>query len=208
MAEIAILIPHKHTRENDKALAIALDCIVRNTDMDYEVLIDATTPACPYEVINRMAHSTTATYIVPTNSDVFFAPGWVRPMFAAAAPHMIITGVLVEPGAIAVSDQNHTANFGMTPETFDREAFEQWVVESPEVPSGNGWYFPSMHHRQTFLDRGGFDLSLGHFPAPLDSHYWEQWQASGNYVERVLSYAYHLQNWSNPEEQQKAVRYG
>jgi hypothetical protein len=208
MADIAILLPHKHTPENDKALAIAIDCIVRNTELDYELLIDTTTPACPYEVINRLAQRTTADYIVPTNSDVFFAPGWVRPMLAAAAPHMIIAGVLVEPGAIPVSDQNHTANFGMTPDTFERDAFERWVAESPVVPRGKGWYFPSMHHRLSFLDRGGFNIQRGNFPEPLDKYYWEEWKASGNYVERAWSFAYHLQNYSNEAEQEKAVRHG
>lgn len=213
MAEIAILIPHKHSPENDKALAVALDCIVRNTGVDYELLIDATTPACPYAVINRLALCTTAEYIVPTNSDVFFAPGWVEPMLTAAAPDAIVTGILVEPGAIGVNVLNHQRDFGMTPERFDRDGFEQWVAEQleseqPEVPSGEGWYFPSMLHRATFNARGGFDLARGTFPEPLDKHYWHGWRKSGGKVVRTVSYAYHLQNYSNEVEQVKAVRHG
>lgn len=208
MPEIAILIPHKHTPENDKALAIALDCIVRNTGVDYELLIDATTPACPYEVVNRMALSTRAEYIVPTNSDIFFAPGWVEPLLAAASPRKIVTGVLVESGAIGVNERNEHRDFGMTPERFDREAFEEWVAEQSGTPTGIGWFFPSLHHRATFNARGGFDLSRGRFPEPLDKHYWQQWRESGGAVERVASYAYHLQNYSNEAEQVKAVRHG
>jgi hypothetical protein len=207
MAEIAILIPHKRAPENDKALTVALDCIARNTDIDYELLIDATTPACPYEVINRLARAASAEYVVFANSDVFFAPGWAEPMLAVAAPNKIVTGVLVEPGAIGVNERNAHFNFGMTPDRFDREAFEAWVAEQSGNPTGVGWFFPSLHHRETFLSRGGFDPARGRFPEPLDKHYWNQWQRSDGQIERVASYAYHLQNWSNPEEQAKAVRY-
>lgn len=208
MSKLAILIPHKRSPANDQALVIAMACIAQNTTVDYQVFIDAETPACPYRAINAMAWCVDAEYIVFSNSDVFFGPGWAEPMLAAASPDTIITGVLVEPGAIPVSDQNVTTDFGMTPDTFDRRSFEQWAAESPVVPSGEGWYFPSMHHRRTFLDQGGFDIQCGSFPDPLDKYYWQEWRESGRRVKRVPSFAYHLQNWSNEDEQGKAVRHG
>lgn len=206
MSQIAVLIPHRRNPANDRALHIAVACLVDNTDVDYEILIDSETPACPYAVINRLARQTSAEYIVPTNSDVFFAPGWSEPMLEAATRDTIVTGVLVEPGAIGVHELNHHRNFGMLPETFDRAAFEQWC-ELPETPQGHGWYFPSMHHREAFLDFGGFDTELGSFPTPLDAIYWDRWQASGRKVHRVMSFAYHLQKFSDLTEQQKPVRW-
>ncbi len=207
MTSIAILIAHKHDPENDKALAIALDCIVRNTRNDYELLVDTDTPGCPYRLLNRMVDQTSAEYVVFSNSDIFFAPGWDVPMINAAAPDVIITGVVVEPGAIGVNVLNHEHNFGMTPDTFDRATFEQWVVDGSEIPDGDGWYFPSLHNRQEFLALGGFDLSRGTFPEPLDTYYWQRWREGGRRVQRVKSFSYHLQQYSFKEEQDKAVRH-
>ncbi len=207
MTSMAILIAHKHDPENDKALAIALDCIVRNTRNDYELLVDTDTPSCPYRLLNRMVHQTSAEYVVFSNSDIFFPPGWDVPMMNAAAPDVIITGVVVEPGAIGVNVLNHEHNFGMTPDTFDRAAFEQWVVDGSEIPDGDGWYFPSLHNRQEFLALGGFDLSRGAFPEPLDTYYWQRWREGGRRVQRVKSFSYHLQQYSFKEEQDKAVRH-
>lgn len=197
MPNVAILIPHKRNRANDRALTIALACLVANTDVDYEILIDSETPACPYAVINRLAWKTTADWLVFSNSDVFFAPGWVEAMLTEAKPDTIATGVLVECGAISVADENVDRNFGRTPDAFNREEFEQWAADQTEIPRGEGWYFPSMHHRETFLARGGFDIHLGAFPQPLDIWYWNKWKADGLRVRRTASYAYHLQNFSS-----------
>jgi hypothetical protein len=185
MTEISILIPHKHDRENDKALKIALDCLIDNTDHDYEIIIDSTTPGDPY-----------------------MGPHWDTPLLAAADNDAIITGVLVEAGAIGVAQQNIQANFGMTPEAFNRPAFEQFCAQANWAIDGDGWYFPCLINRGHFLQMGMFDTSEGGFPLPLDIRFWERWKAAGNRVQRVASYAYHLQNWSNPEEQVKAVRHG
>lgn len=209
MAEISILIPHKHDRENDKALKIALECIIDNTDHDYEILIDATTPGEPYTLINRMAQQASAPWLVFSNSDVFFGPHWDTPMLQAADNDMIVTGILVEAGAIGVADQNIRANFGMTPDFFHRQAFEQFCAVANYPLIGDGWYFPCLINRARFLDMGGFDTTKGAFPfVPLDILFWEKWRAAGNRVRRVQSYAYHLQNYSNPAEQTKAVRHG
>lgn len=204
---IAILIAHKHETENDKALDIALSCIIRNTVNDYQVYIDTKTPACPYSIWNRMVRETSAEWVLFTNSDVFMGPAWDVPMLGVAAHDTIVTGVLVEPGAIGVHERNLKMDFGMRPETFRREEFEEWVLSEPEVPlNGIGWFMPSLHHRQTFIEFGGWDLSRGKFPQPVDNFYWDKWCQEGMKFNRVASFAYHLQNYSSDEEQQKAVR--
>lgn len=204
---IAILIAHKHETANDKALDIALSCVVRNTRNDYQLLVDTKTPDCPYRVWNRLAAATSAEWVLFTNSDVFLAPGWDTPMLEVAQPDIIVTGVVVEPGAIGVNDRNVLQNFGMAPDSFNRQAFEEWASTIPGgIPGGIGWFMPSLHHRETFLKVGGFDISRGIFPDPLDEDYWNKWKAAGRRIHRVASYSYHLQNWSNPSEQTKEVR--
>lgn len=204
---VSILIPHLRSPENDKALQIALSCIVANTSVDYELIVD-TQVGGVYGICNDMANRAKADYIVFSNTDVFFAPGWITPLLAQANAETIVTGTLVECGAIGVNEANIAHDFGMTPERFDRQAFEAYVSTNPEMPSGRGWYFPSLHPRATFLACGGFDNSQQEFPSPLDEIYWNQWLKAGKRVMRVPSYAYHLQNYSNPSEQGKAVRKG
>lgn len=205
---LSVLIPHLREPENDRALRVCLDCLSSNTSVDYELIIEAVAARRDiYEVCNRMAAKAAADWIVFSNSDVFMAPGWAEPMLEAARSEFIVTGVIVECGAIGVNILNHHRNFGMRPETFDRAAFERWVVEAPEIPAGDGWYFPSLHHRETFLSMGGFDISKGSFPDPLDEDYWNRWRASGRHVHRVTSFCYHLQNYTGPGEYEKAVRH-
>lgn len=204
----SILIPHKKDSENDKALAIALACIATNTRADYELLVDSETPADPYVVINRLAAKARGEYIFLSNSDIFVSPGWNVDLLNKAAPDTIVNATLVEPGAIGVFDGNFTRDFGMRPETFNRAAFEAWAAQPDgEYPSGNGFVFYALLHRDTFLARGGFDTTRGSFPEPLDSYYWRDWRKEGKQILRASSLVYHLQNFSNESEQQKEIRH-
>lgn len=205
---ISILIPHLRQSENDKALKICLECLIDNTDVDYELIIEASNEREDiYPLCNKMAERATADYIVFSNSDVFMAPGWARPLLAAASKHTIVAGIMVECGAIPVAQTNICANFGMTPDTFRRREFEEWVKGDIAIPGGRGWYFPSLHPRTMFLARGGFDSSAGGFMIQQsDKQYWDAWERDGEKVIRVESYSYHLQNFSNAAEQAKDIR--
>jgi hypothetical protein len=200
MAELSILIAHKHEPTNDAALLVALQTIVENTGPDYELLVDTTTPAGVYATYNKLALQATAPYLVLTNTDVFFAPGWAEAFLEVADPNAIITGVIVECGAIPVAAANVEKNFGMIPQTFRRYEFEEWVAKEQPLPPGNGWYFPSLHHRAAFLQSNGFELSLGEFPTTwLDKIYWQDWILRGGEIRHVRSYSYHLQAYSDIE---------
>lgn len=204
---VSILIPHLRNPANDAALRVALECLLSNTGVPFELIIN-TVRGDIYTICNAMAAQASAKWIVFSNSDVFFAPKWVEPMLEAAQPNRIVSSVVVECGAVGVHAANVCRNFGMLPQTFDRTAFEQWCAELHDVPSGDGWYFPSLHSRKAFLDFGGFDTSAGGFPThSLDSQYWDRWRASGREVHRVMSFSYHLQCFSNEVEQSKAVRH-
>lgn len=208
MTKLSILIPHKHDTENDKALSVALSCIATNTRNDYELLIDTTTPADPYVVLNGLAERARGEYLAFLNSDTFVAPGWDGAMLADAAPDTILNMTLVEPGAIGVHTGNIHHDFGMTPDTFRRGEFEAFAATDPELPDNAGFYFYALIHRETFLARGMFDTERDKFPEPLDIYFWDTWRDDGLPIKRGRGLVYHLQNYSNVEEQTKAVRHG
>lgn len=195
-SQITICIAHKHTKLNDAALRIALDCIVTNTVNDYALLVDTTTPEDPYAVYNRLAKQALTPYLLFTNSDVFLAPKWDVAMLEAATPETIVSGVLIEPGTMSVAPNNVAQNFGKTPETFDRAAFEAYRPD--KIPNTPGWYMPALYPRELFVMLGGFDTGRGAFmEEPIDKFFWEVWTANGFTFKRAAdSRAYHLQNWS------------
>lgn len=207
MSTISILLPHKHDPENDKALHIALACIVANTHCDYELLVDSTTPAEVYTVVNQLARSAHSEWLFFTNSDIFVAPNWDTVLLRHARRDVMVKPTLIEPGAIGVHHENIHADFGMTPETFRQTDFEAFCATNPPIPGPEGFYYYALVHREEFLSRGAFDLTRGGFPLPLDIFFDEAWKNDGHQILHVQSYVYHLQNWSNPVEQVKAVRH-
>lgn len=211
--DVSILLPHLRTPENDRALRIALDCIASNTSVDYELIVEAVQERRDiYAVLNRMAERALSDWIIPHNSDVFVAPGWLEPLYAARGEDVIVSPVMVECGAIGVAPVNVLRDFGKTPERFRRDEFEAWAAgggEMPTLPEGaRAWYFPSLLPRRTFLALGGFDSHLGTFPVdPVDMWFWDKWEESGRVFRHARSFVYHLQHWSNEDEQKKAVRH-
>lgn len=207
MSQISILLPHKHDPENDKALMIAIASIIANTRCDYELLVDTTTPAEVYTVVNQLAQSANSEWLFFTNSDIFVAPHWDEVLLHYARPDLMVKPTLVEPGAIGVHHANIWANFGMTPETFRQSEFEAFCATNPPIPSLEGFYYYALINREEFLKRGAFDLTRGAFPTPLDIFFDDAWKKEGNSILQVPAYVYHLQNYSNPAEQVKAVRH-
>jgi GT2 family glycosyltransferase len=200
---VSILLPHLRAPENDKALRIALDTLVTHTALNYELLLESVEERRDYyTVLNDMAAKAQADWILPTNTDVFYSAHWLESLYEARDFNTIVSPVMVEPGAIPVNDRNFHRDFGRTPETFQRTAFEAWVQagggwRDDWKDGGQAWYHPSLYSRQAFLDMGGFDTSLGSFPAPLDMDYHERWQAHGGTFKRVRSWVYHLQAFSS-----------
>lgn len=207
MSEISIIIPHKHTPANDKALYIAVASIIANTKCDYELLIDTTTPADVYKVVNKLAIFAHSEWLFFSNSDVFFAPRWDTVLLQHAKRGVMVKPTVIEPGAIGVFEQNIHANFGMTPETFRQADFEAFCATNPPVPGPDGFYYYGLISRQEFIEHGAFDTERGEFPTPLDIFFDDTWKADGMKILHAPAYIYHLQNWSNPIEQEKAVRY-
>ena len=205
---ISILIPHLREQRSDDAFKICLECIVDNTDVDYEVMIKAVAGSQGvYRAYMTMAERACGEWLLIHNNDMFLAPGWARPMLDVAQLDTIVSGVLVECGAICPANENVRMDFGMLPETFRRKEFEAWVAKNQPWPGRPGHHALVIVHRETFLNYGGYDLSLGEYPhVCLDQELWGRWGKSGNQFARVRSYCYHLQQWSNPIEQTKKSR--
>lgn len=210
MSAFTVILPHKRNRGNDAALSIALDCLFTNTRFDFHLLIDAATDAPLYERINRMVRQADTELCVYTASDIFLAPEWDIPMLAAVNAHAFVTGILVEPGVMGVSEQNVSKDFGRKPETYRRSEFEAWVLGEATTLNvqGAGFPCPYMFYRDAWLRMGGLqtDLHSDDGFTDADTNLWNRWRTAGNTIQRVKSYAYHLQRYSSEAEQTKAGR--
>lgn len=208
-AAFTVVLPHKRNPGNDRALAIALDCLMANTVNDFILLMDAAYDAPLFPRVNALVQQATTGICVYTASDMFFAPGWDQPMLEAFTSDTFVTNVVVEPGAIAMHDQNHRMDFGRKPETFRRAEFETWATGDPHFPSGEGWTCPWMFSRTGFWAMGGLATNLPPDTrgfSPADSQMFDRWKAAGNRVVRAKSYVYHLQAFSDVAEQTKEGR--
>lgn len=207
MTELTIILPHKRNPGNDAALRIALDMLFANTRADFHLLIDAAYDQPLYERLNRMVAQADTECVVYWSSDMFPAPDWDTPMLRLFDSHTFVTNVLVESGAIGVHHQNVERDFGRRPETFRRAEFEAWAATKPPYPPGEGWYAPFMFPKTGFLELGGLRLDLGPFPAGApDIELFKLWKAVGRRVVRAASYTYHMQRYSDVQEQEAAKR--
>lgn len=205
-----VILPHKRNPGNDRALQVCLDCLFTNTVSDFKLIIDAAEDQPLYPRINAMIEQATTDCVVYMASDVFQSKAWDVPMVEAWDRDTIVNGVVVEPGAIGLHHWNLHADFGRTPEQFTgkRANFESWVTEA-HFPAGEGWFCPYMISRSNFLERGGF--TTGYMVdaqgfSNADEKFFAEWKADGKRVIRTRSYAYHLQRWSDVDEQQHEKR--
>lgn len=209
-AAFTILLPHKRNSGNDEALNLCLDMLFANTSNEFKLLIDAAYDSPLYPRVNAMARQVDTEYFVYWASDFFAAPAWDVPMLEAAAPDVIVTNVLVEPGAIYPHEMNLLKDFGRKPSTFRRGEFEEWSqTDQAPMLSGKGWYAPYLINTNSFLEHGGIVDNL--YPddqgfSAGDEMFFRAWEASGKRVQRVRSFTYHLQRFSVIEEQTAAKR--
>jgi hypothetical protein len=209
MAAFTIVLPHKRNPGNDRALAIALDCLFTNTVEDFHLLIDAATDEPLYPRITRLIDMARTEVIVYTCSDIFHAPGWDIPMLNLINATTFVTGVLTEPGAMAPHLDNVHRDYGRRPETFRRAEFEAWATTTDQVPTGIGFPAPFMFSRSRFFKLGGFEMGLqpdhqGFTGA--DELLFERNAARGGQNVRAKAYFYHLQRFSELSEQTKEGR--
>lgn len=209
MTTFTICLPHKRNPGNDKALAVCLSCLYDNTANPFKLIVDAEVDEPLYPRVNRMVEQADTEICVYWASDFFAAPQWDEPMVEAYDPLKFITNVLVEPGTISMHGQNLHRDFGRKPETFRRAEFEQWAVEQAPMLDGPGWFAPYLFSRQRFLELGGLcesDITDPQGFTNADELLFQRHKASGGIVQRVKSFVYHLQRYSQIEEQEHPKR--
>lgn len=194
MPDVSILIPHYHSDTGARALKAILPVLVDNTTLNYELVIRAHRER-EFIAWNDMARHAAAEWLILAVSDQFVAPGWDVALWSEREAHTIVTMNVVESGYYPTPDFSLVQDFGRTPETFERAAFEAWVSDAPPAPDFEAWAFPWLIHRDAFLGFGSFPLHR------LDSqmtemYFWQDWKLAGNAVKRVNGYAYHLVAWT------------
>jgi len=200
MPDLSILIPHKPGPSNDKAFELALNSIVDCTEKTYELIVDRTVPGNPYAIWNDMSDYAVGKTLIFTNSDVIFAPGW-DVMADHAAPNVIVTGYIVEPGNIGVAPVNIAKDFGKHPDTYRESDFHSFARKhkAPDIKEERGWYMPCAMNAEWFRSTERFP-TVRPFPHPSDIDFWEYCK---NELEtkfmRARSYSYHFQNQSGRE---------
>jgi len=213
MPAFTICLPHKRNAGNDKALAICLSCLLDNTKSSFKLIVDAAYNQPLNERINQMVRQADTKICVYMASDTFVAPNWAEPMLARIDEMTFVTGVLVDSGVFPPLATNVTKDFGKTPETFNREAFEAWIQGEltqgePSKPDGEGWVCPYMFDKFRYLELGG--LGAGLLPGEefngADTELFDIHKANGGRVVRVSSYAYHLERYSDIGQQQDIKR--
>lgn len=208
-AAFTIILPHRKQDRNTDALNVAIDCLMRNTANDFILSIDAAADQPLAPRVNRMVIHAPTEICVYWASDIFAGPEWDVPMLEEYTSKTLVTGVLVEPGVMAMHGQNYHRDFGRRPETYERELFEAWVL-SQDIPmlEGEGFYCPYLFNRDEWLAMGGYTVPLTGAPVfdGADVTLFNRWKESGRRIVRARSYAYHLQRWSDESEQEHAKR--
>lgn len=199
-----IIIPHKHTGLNDQCLKLCIEMLRENSSRGTitNIIVDDS-DRDPYEIWNQQSIISDADIVVFTNTDVLMGPMWDT-IIKFVKPNSIVTGYLIECGAIPVHHLNIERHFGKTPASFMRTEFENFCIEHgktvPEIKEERAWYMPCAMDRKWFVSTGGFDMKLGSFREhkPLDIYFWETCiKQHGFILLRAKSYAYHFQNLSN-----------
>jgi GT2 family glycosyltransferase len=133
------------------------------------------------------------------NDDMLFAPEWDVLACEKLEPNILMTGVVVEPGFVSVSDRNVAYNFGMDPSHFNESAFRDMAKKyrKPKVLyDTRGWYMPAMFITKDFLDFGGYNTAKP-FPHANDVEFFHRWTAAGKTTARCDDMlCYHFQRLS------------
>lgn len=96
--------------------------------------------------------------IVLVNSDMAFSKDWLENLLKRLDKQKVVSSLLVESGKIP-SLLPHTVvkNFGRTPETFQKEKFEQFaemLKEDTQQPFGV--FMPMAIYKENFIKAGGY----------------------------------------------------
>jgi hypothetical protein len=149
--KFSIILPYL---SRSRSINLCKQLLQKNTINEYE-LIEIVDSNDVYDCYNEGMRIAKTDMVIMMSDDMYVSPGWDVNYCKYHKPDLILTGFLVESGAIAVSHLNLEFNCGLTPETFDYEKFLSYVSEYNHLEEiyydQKGWYQPIAFNRNTFV---------------------------------------------------------
>jgi hypothetical protein len=110
-----------------------------------------------YRAYNFGVKEAKGEYVLLTNSDMSYAPGFLYSIMQQRSPSKYLVGKLVESGRLKPANLAIKRNFGKVLEKFKREKFYKFAdrIASDSITPG-GLYMPCLVDRKVFLNNGGF----------------------------------------------------
>jgi hypothetical protein len=209
---VEVIIPHLHSPIMDASLALCEQMLKENTTQPVNVVVDSRVGVCPYRKWNEACKKSTAEVVVFINNDMLMLPGWESIFTCFEKPDLqkssVITGRLIESGAVPVNALNIEMDFGRNPQDFKRteceDASKRLAQQHGPYEPGLGWFMPCAFWREFYNHIGGYEIDAGVFPAPVDTLLFEQLRLFGSPMIRANSWAYHFQRVSLRPEEEKA----
>lgn len=194
--ELSIIVPHL---SHSKSIDLFKNIIKENThSKDYEIvsIVDTTDV---YKAFNDGVKYSSGDVVVLINDDMFVQKNWDIEYIKYASGKTIVTGQVVEPGLVTgVSGKNIKMNFGDTPDSYERDKFEQWaseqVLKTAVCNNSKGWYMPFAVEKKYFIE---YPNEIK-FPHANDITLFDDIlpKMGYNFI-KVNSFCYHLQGFSH-----------
>jgi hypothetical protein len=187
---LSIIVPYL---SNSKCINLFKEVLKENTSSQYE-LIEIVDETDVYYAFNQGVKKSKGDIVVLINDDMFVSKNWDISFIKYAQGKTLITGYVVEPGVIQVSDKNIQGDFGKHPNKYERQKFEKWADkqsnEIPEYINGKGWYMPLAIQKEYFIEYPN-DIK---YPHPNDCILIDEIMPRQGYnFIKVNSFFYHLQ---------------
>ena len=94
------------------------------------------------------------------HSDMIVTQNYVSNMLKNLTPLSVVSATRIEPPLHPPGPEKYVNDFGMEPETFDKDAFHKFVYETEYVMEDkitNGIFAPWMLYKENFVSMGGHD---------------------------------------------------
>jgi hypothetical protein len=170
----------------------------KNTNSEYE-LIEIVDKNDVYAAFNEGVHKASNENVICICDDMFVSKGWDEMYIKYADGNTILTGYLIKPGFVPVSNKNIEFDCGTSPENFDYDKFSDYVSKQstniPDIAYGQvGWYMPIMFYKSKFIEYP----NLIKFPYPNDVTLIDTILPNAGFkFAKIKSFVYHLQCFSN-----------
>jgi glycosyltransferase involved in cell wall biosynthesis len=110
-----------------------------------------------YDIGIKLAETPIVTIL---HSDMIVTQNYVGNMLKHLKPLTVVSATRIEPPLHPPGPEKYVKDFGMEPETFDKEAFQKFVYETEYATEGKttkGIFAPWMLYKEDFAQIGGHD---------------------------------------------------